>query len=914
MKSNEIEKQDRTSPSLQSVLSESVSSNGTATPLSFLIAGAGHRASNPRGSANIFEGSDEFVGAYPLDSLDHNSDPDDDEAFKLNDALLDARRVREQTGGKDDFIGLRHVLFAVLVPEEPAIFAPTYAAIAKGGTDPARLSRAIADLCSRSDERGEKKSAWDGIIKDRLPRVLEVQSQLMVADFVAPFRPDDPLSRDLVDRSGAGQEVDAFATMICWHEFRPPLAVGVFGDWGSGKSFFMRQVHNRIATICEAAGAQDDSERVFLGHVVQIRFNAWHYADTNLWASLVEHILTQLDEWAVAHDRKKDCDSLLGKLGAAREWNLQSAKALVARRREVRQAEDAHEKALKELAEKRRELEETPKLWVESAWNTVLADAELKAQVAKAAADVGLTAAPGESVDELREAVERFQARDGAPAMLGWHRLFSRHWIIASLLVVAVIGLPPLFIWIIGVLGLPTDGAGVAGVFAAMTLGATWMTKALNRAHTTLSDVKSRVAQNVAAKTAEQGAKTVNLQTALDVAREKAEAASRDMAAAAERLSTLKARFVAEDRKEQLLNFVRRRAASEDYRNELGFIAQVRRDFDELNRLMYLPDTVPDGATDEDFASELTAFLATLTERDLEEDELDHLRQAVEAPKASERQAFERIVLYIDDLDRCPPGQVILVLQAIHLLLAYPLFVVFVAVDVRWLENALEEAYPQFDRDARRALPEPRDYLEKIFQIPYWVRPMSPEGTAAFMGDILGHRSAAESGEDAPGAEADVGEAGAVVASAEVSGTPADEVPAPVRLTQPIDVTDEERAFLDQLAHALDGSPRRVLRFVNSYRLIKASLGVADRNRLADGGYREVLTLLAIQITLPEVFDAIVSGEGGDEIATHARVAADAPKTESFAALDRALERGGVALADLKQWIGIVARFGFTAH
>lgn len=47
----------------------------------------------------------------------------------------------------------------------------------------------------------------------------------------------------------------------------------------------------------------------------------------------------------------------------------------------------------------------------------------------------------------------------------------------------------------------------------------------------------------------------------------------------------------------------------------------------------------------------------------------------------------ERIVLYIDDLDRCPPKRVVEVLEAVHLLLAFPLFVVVVGVDVRWVSR-----------------------------------------------------------------------------------------------------------------------------------------------------------------------------------------------------------------------------------
>jgi hypothetical protein len=42
---------------------------------------------------------------------------------------------------------------------------------------------------------------------------------------------------------------------------------------------------------------------------------------------------------------------------------------------------------------------------------------------------------------------------------------------------------------------------------------------------------------------------------------------------------------------------------------------------------------------------------------------------------------LSRIVLYIDDLDRCPEKLVVEVLRAVHLLLAFDLFVCVVAVD-----------------------------------------------------------------------------------------------------------------------------------------------------------------------------------------------------------------------------------------
>ena len=52
-------------------------------------------------------------------------------------------------------------------------------------------------------------------------------------------------------------------------------------------------------------------------------------------------------------------------------------------------------------------------------------------------------------------------------------------------------------------------------------------------------------------------------------------------------------------------------------------------------------------------------------------------------------------MLYIDDLERCEPDQVVQVLQAVHLLLAMELFVVVVGVDPRWLLRSLQETLPR---------------------------------------------------------------------------------------------------------------------------------------------------------------------------------------------------------------------------
>ncbi len=69
--------------------------------------------------------------------------------------------------------------------------------------------------------------------------------------------------------------------------------------------------------------------------------------------------------------------------------------------------------------------------------------------------------------------------------------------------------------------------------------------------------------------------------------------------------------------------------------------------------------------------------------------DLAHARAEWRASGSVTPPPLERIVLYIDDLDRCPPRRVVEVLEAVHLMLALDLFVVVVAVDARWLIRSL---------------------------------------------------------------------------------------------------------------------------------------------------------------------------------------------------------------------------------
>ncbi|GAB2185288.1 P-loop NTPase fold protein [Roseibium sp. LAB1] len=864
---------------------------------------------------------------------------------RLAEALRDAIKLREQTGGKDNFLGLRHALFSILVPAKPEEQLALYQMIAEAGSDPKKMAQDIADFCRQAMELGEdqqpieKKQVWENTIDSRLPRVLALDLQLQRSEEIAAARSDDPWAGDIVDRSGAGSEAEAFASMICWKDFKPPIAVGVFGDWGSGKSFFMRLVHDAIQRRCTVKQrAEAAEERQFLDHVVQIRFNAWHYAETNLWASLVDHILTELDNWAQRHSFGNESQTMFNQLETAREQTLKAARGLLEKRRVKNEAEDALKTAETALEEKRKELLEDPRTWVASAWEETWNSA-VKPQLQNATQDLGLTDKLPETAEELRQAVALYDPNKGSGVIRDWLHFIARRPWHAALLTFFVLALPTALAALLSWFEASTVGGVVAGVLAPLLAGMTIVSEGLRSAHAKLSDVQLKVQDKIAEKAAEHQ----KSQTAAAVAVERAEA---DLAAATQRLKDtetalkkIKRDYLNQEGKGRVLKFVRDRVSAGDYRKQLSFVAEVRRDFDQLSFLMNRK-TAPQDSQERlvQHQKQVEALIKEGQKENLWEAlEVDRLRATAAPPEPPmQTPVFERIVLYIDDLDRCPPDQVVVVLQAIHLLLAYPLFVVFVAVDVRWLRAALEQEYPQFARQMQAtgmplpeagAQAEPSDYLEKIFQVPYWVRAMSNANTHDLLADLMkvdftesdvdhsqsympSTNEKTVQGQDAQ--ESDLPEP--VAGNANKS-----ETEVPLQAVQ-LKFSEEEQTFVKTLAAGLDGSPRRALRFINSYRLIKASLPVQRRPMVAQGGCRAILALLAIQVGQlgkidgEEAYTAVVKqlNENASELLTWVKGHPPSDGCTRLAYILEEFEKAGGTWSDLKDHADLVARFGFN--
>jgi WD40 repeat protein len=480
------------------------------------------------------------------------------------------------------------------------------------------------------------------------------------------------------DRLGVSAEVNTLCDVVMAREVTPPLSVGLFGDWGTGKTFFMALMQKRIAQLAEAS-EQARLEGVETGlcvGVCQIEFNAWHYIDTNLWASLASKIFKQL----ATTDDRPDMQQMM--------QDLPSVRALRQNTEERRRQAEAR------LAAIDTELQNQEPVGLRDI--TVATLTEIRDSLPKQV---------GEHVDDVlekagvpKEKVEELDLRSTLPQMheVGGRLIFLMqrgNWTVRLVLVLAlalVVAGPPVLTLVLR--------QYLGDLTAALTSLITCLVAALLVARPYLNRASYFL------KVAEDAVTNVDKQRQ-SVAQARREAFQRRIESIHTEIETLDAQIDSLNDIDSVQAYALKRLADDEYRRQEGLLALLRRDLEELSRRLAPPH--PDDRT----------------------------------PGQSGPDT-ERIILYIDDLDRCPADRVVQVLQAIHLLLAFPLFVVIVGVDSRWLLRSLRTHYREvLGAPERRAhdsdnsggehwAATPQNYLEKIFQISLCLRPMSRSGYA----------------------------------------------------------------------------------------------------------------------------------------------------------------------------------------
>jgi hypothetical protein len=174
-----------------------------------------------------------------------------------------------------------------------------------------------------------------------------------------------------------------------------------------------------------------------------------------------------------------------------------------------------------------------------------------------------------------------------------------------------------------------------------------------------------------------------------------------------------------------------------------------------------------------------------------------------------------KVVVMIDELDRCPLEKIVDILEAVKLFLAEEIFIVLMAVDTRVIAEAVRLHYKDV-KNPNLA----REYLEKIIQIPVQVPEADLQQLTGFVDGLMN----VEADETGPEPEP------VVVAGIEsgrlVTLPPAERAPlaASEDLFNPLQLADtalERQALVNFGIEYLDSNPRRIKRLLNTYRFVK---------------------------------------------------------------------------------------------
>ena len=214
-----------------------------------------------------------------------------------------------------------------------------------------------------------------------------------------------------------------------------------------------------------------------------------------------------------------------------------------------------------------------------------------------------------------------------------------------------------------------------------------------------------------------------------------------------------------------------------------------------------------------------------------------------------------RVVVMIDDLDRCEPDKAVEVLQAVNLLIDFDSFIVCLGIDARVITRAVERHYQDLLAEAGAS---GYEYLDKIVQIPFRI----PEPTGQEIDDFL----KAQLGDPEPEPEPE--SQGRLVRTP--SAAPPDDVSAPEPAAvgngdrgvapppavepgaapAPVAFGYTELQAFTGMTRYLRPNPRHLKRLVNVYRLVR-SLAAIRGDESVSGDPRATVRWLVLAAQWP---------------------------------------------------------------
>jgi hypothetical protein len=643
---------------------------------------------------------------------------------------------------------------------------------------------------------GNIDSDFIKILEDNAPQFCKTESTGTKKPFInidpanktkTKYLPPDfaSLSSDCkseIDCLGFDQYVRSFAKVIVLKETPLPLSIALFGNWGSGKSSFMAQLQKQVDIYTKAPNTKEDSQK-YMNKIIHINFNAWHYIDSNIWASLATGIFEGIAESQIQGDEK----------------------SLESKRRDL-------QKKLSSTKDAMAYAEETKN------------DYEKKLKLAKCA---NIANKLYESLIRLNGVDKDSEVKDVFNNVLeinlkkiiwkNFKALIITFFIVSS--IIACLYLAPCIKDAVSNVTkkIMSTIAILFPFIASMTISKDRIKSIME-----LNNIK-----NEAAIIFDETKSMIDSKKKID---EEIKKGVQDVEIYKKRIGELNDALTNLSSGSLIYDHINNCAANPVYGDNLSLIATIRKDFENLKKILdtYLCNSSSDGCN-------------------------------------------FRIVVYIDDLDRCPPDKVVEVLQAVHMFLAFEYFVVIVGVDPRWLEGSLNDIYLGDNKKIAIQIKNkdfsPQNYLEKIFQITFNIPAMRNNYKTLVHELVDVEKENQETGILAASGLS----ASSDVISESQTGIPKGKQPvinnsdntgktptAPISSkteNQSIIIADklkiQERDMLDCMEPLLK-TPRLLKRLLNIYRIIRNVVPAEEFDDFIANDYKLAILLLTISVGFPK--------------------------------------------------------------
>lgn len=235
-------------------------------------------------------------------------------------------------------------------------------------------------------------------------------------------------------------------------------------------------------------------------------------------------------------------------------------------------------------------------------------------------------------------------------------------------------------------------------------------------------------------------------------------------------------------------------------------------------------------------------------------EEINAFRKAFDA--LLEKAGVERLVVLIDDLDRCLPDTAIETLEAVRLFVFTSRTAFVVAADEAMIEYAVRKHFPDL-QDTTGPQTYARNYLEKLIQVPFRIPALGDTETRIYVTLLL---VGAELGEKDPAFNALIAVARDKLKRPWTSGA-LDAATVRTTLGDKASRANNAMALSDQigpiLASGTKGNPRQIKRFLNTLVLRQR---IAEARGFGDDVKLPVLAkLMLAERFLPRLFDQIAT-------------------------------------------------------